>query len=311
VNPDLGLERDLERARRQIAAGDLHGAVETLRRVLGAEPDDSFAHSLLASALLRQKRLEAAHHEARIGVELDVESGLAHEMLGRVYLARRQFSKADEHLRRAIELEPEEPSRRLARALLLGLQGRRDDALVELERALALDAGDPAIYAALADHHLARGDLDRAESNARDALELEPEHADALVAMGHVLLRRGRADEAREHAVWALQAEASDEGALRLLAAIKAHQSWTLGLWWRYNAWLGGMRDRRIVLVLLGAYVLQRMGRAFANVHDYGMTAQLIEYTWLAICVYSWVGPVLFQRAVARELETVELDKNF
>jgi tetratricopeptide (TPR) repeat protein len=311
VSQELEPERDLMRARGQLAMGDLHGAVETLRRVLGQAPDHALAHSLLAAALLRQHRLHAARYEAKIGLELDVESGTAHEILARVYVAERKFVLAAEHIDRAIELAPEEPSHLLAKAMLHELQGKRDDALAALKAALALDPEDPDILIGLADNHLGRGKLDEAERYARAALEIQPDHGEGLVTMGQLLLRRGRVEEARDHAIWALASDPSSRSALVLLASVKARQSLLLGTWWRFSAWLGGMADGRIVLVLLGAYVLQRTGTIYALDHGQPRTAQLVSYAWLAICIYSWMGPGLFRRSLERELGKVQLDERF
>jgi hypothetical protein len=108
-----------------------------------------------------------------------------------------------------------------------------------------------------------------------------------------------------------LRSDPTDENSLVLLASIKARQSWLLGAWWRFSAWLGGQGDGRTVLVLLGAYLAQRTATIFARTNGHSMTADLIGYAWLALCVYSWVGPGLFRKAIDRELEKVELEAGF
>ncbi|HEX9619394.1 MAG TPA: hypothetical protein VF989_04625, partial [Polyangiaceae bacterium] len=101
VTFDDGLERELDVARQKLRSGNLHGAVEALRRVLGRAPEHALAHTLLAAALLDQRRIHAGLHEAKLGVQLDVEAPLAHQILGRAYLAQRKFELSDEHLTRA------------------------------------------------------------------------------------------------------------------------------------------------------------------------------------------------------------------
>ncbi|MBX3130489.1 MAG: hypothetical protein KF718_27475 [Polyangiaceae bacterium] len=116
---------------------------------------------------------------------------------------------------------------------------------------------------------------------------------------------------AREHALWALRANSDQHGALTLSASIKARQSLWLGLWWRYSAYMGGLGDRRQITVLICAFVFYRLLTSLAEQHGYPMMASGAQFGWLAICVYSWVGPGMFQRAVSRELERVSLRPDY
>jgi hypothetical protein len=103
---------------------------------------------------------------------------------------------------------------------------------------------------------------------ARRALELEPENTDALLTMGHLLLQRGRTEEAREHALLVLHDNASHEGAIVLLAAVKARRSVFLGLWWRFNSFFGAGSLARRVVLLIGCYLVYRV--AVLAVDDFG-----------------------------------------
>src|SRR5690606_5211910 len=107
---------------------------------------------------------------------------------------------------------------------------------------------------------------------------------------------RGELQMAKDHALWAIRSEPGARHALYLMASIKARESWLLGLWWRFNTWLGRMSDGRIVLVLLAAFVAQRLGTVYSDKHGFEMTSSIIHYAWLGLCIYSWVGPVAFQR---------------
>ncbi|WP_246357228.1 tetratricopeptide repeat protein [Pyxidicoccus fallax] len=298
-------------ARAQLQRGDLHGAVRTLRQVLAEDPTLAEAHALLSLVLLKQKRLHAAGYEARESLKLDPHLPLGHYAQASVAVMQGLLKEAEEHLTTLLELEPEVPAWWRLKARIRNLQGRRLERREALLHALRLDAADVDTLVELGDEALERGDLKEAERRAHESLLLSPEHEGGLVLMGHVLLRRGRVEEAHEHAVWALRQDATDAGALGLMAAIQARRSWWLGMWWRFSVWMEMLGTTRATLVLLVAYLLSRVATYAAE--DLGSEggATVVETVWLALVVYSWVAPVLFQRLLRRELAEVRLKAGF
>lgn len=303
-------DRFLALARQQIAQGQTRGATESLRQALSQDPDHVEAHALLSLLLLEMRRLHAAGHEAELALGLDPQVPLALFASAQVLLARRRLDAAEERIEALLEAAPDWPAAHLALAHLYELTGRREQARPVLEKALALDPADPDVLADLGEWHLDGGDLESAERRAREALEEAPEHAGALVLMGHVLLRRGRVEEAREHAVWALRA-GGGRRAMALLASVKARQSYALGLWYRWSTWMGTLGDGRAILVLLGAYVLYRLGVLAAEDAGQQDVAQWLQIVWLLVVAYTWVGPGWFQRTLQKEVGEVELAKEF
>lgn len=164
---------------------------------------------------------------------------------------------------------------------------------------------------ALGDYAFDKADWATAERRAREALAIEPEQADALVLMGRVLLRAGKVREARSHALSALGANAMHAGTLHLLAAAKARASWLLGLWWRYNAWVNERGQLRAVAILLALYVVYRFIDAVAL--DFGKrdVSMVINLAWLALVIYTWVGPAVFEKALKKDLAQVRLRSEF
>jgi hypothetical protein len=65
--------------------------------------------------------------------------------------------------------------------------------------------------------------------------------------------------------LWALRQDPADRGALRLMASIKARRNPFLGLWWRYATWMGSLGEGRAIVVLLGMYVVYRLGTITAT----------------------------------------------
>jgi hypothetical protein len=156
-----------------------------------------------------------------------------------------------------------------------------------------------------------RGDWAAAGRLAIEALQIEADHVDALVLRGWVALREGHVAEARDHALWALREAPSDRDALTLLVAIKARTSVTLGLWWRLNAFLWQGSSTRAVVILIVAFLFTNLARQLLSDGGYPIAADGIQLAWLGLCVYSWVGPSMFQAALERELAPVQLDPRF
>ncbi|MEM7352079.1 MAG: tetratricopeptide repeat protein [Acidobacteriota bacterium] len=305
------VERWLFTAQQQMQQGQLEGAVDSLRQVLSADPDDSDAHALLAMCLLDLRRLHAAEHESGMALALEPQSSLALYASGLVLAARRKFLPAEERFRQLLEQDPHNSAYYRSLAGIYQLTGRRAEALPLLEKALEIDPNDPDNLVDLGEAHLATGAVAVAEQRAQEALELLPEHHGALILMGRVLLHKDRLDEAREHAVWALRNDPTSRDALALMAQIKARSSLVLGLWWRYATWMGSLGDGRSILVLLAAYVLYRVGVITAEVMTHEGLANFITLLWLSIVAYTWFGPALFNQALRKELQTVTLGKDF
>lgn len=305
------IDRLYERARLAMSAGNLDLAIETLKELLADEPDEAQAHAWLSFCLLDQRRVHAAEVEARTATALDPDAEVAHLAMGRVLMAARKLDEAERHLSLLLERAPSDPSYLRAYAELSEMKGDVDAQLTHLERALESDPNDPDTLAALAACWIDRGNLLRAMSHARDALEQTPEHQDALVAMGRVLLRNGDVDGAREHARWALRIDPTDLGALGLITEIKAQQSRVLGLWWRYNTWMHRLGDGRGILVLLLSFAVYRAIVILCDTGEREELGNLIRTLWSLVVLYTWIGPELYERALKKELEQVELDADY
>ncbi len=305
------IERQLHLAQQQMSQGQLEGATKSLRQVLTFAPDEADAHALLSICLLGLRRVHGAEYEAEMALSLDPESLLALEASADVLMARRKFKPAEKRFRELLERKATSPSVYRGLADLYRLTGRHDRARAWLDKALELEPGAAETWADLGFWHLRYGDLDTAEVKARKALEISPEHHNGLLLMGHILVQRGHVEEARDHAIWALRQDPTDKAALYLMAAIKARKSVVLGLWWRYSTWMGNLGDGRAILVLLTAYVLYRFGVITATGLEHPDLAQYIQFLWLAIVAYTWIGPVVFGQSLKRELAEVKLDREF
>ncbi len=304
------ISRLVELGRAAIVRGNPAGAVEALRKALTFSPEHGRAHALLAEALRLLDRLDSALVEANAAIGAEPESSYAHVVLASVLFARKDIAGARRHYETAREFDPTSPSPLRGLASLARFDDRDAEALSLLEAALALAPDDALTQARVADLHLARGRYAEAESAAKRALDLEPEHIEALLVMGHVLLQRGDIAAAREHALWALRSNATHREAIVLLSAVKARESFTLGLWYRANAAVARLGPRGLTL-LLALFVGQALLRLILQDLGLPLAALIVRTSWLAVCAYSWIGPPKFRAMVQKELEGVRLRPNY
>jgi tetratricopeptide (TPR) repeat protein len=305
------IEQLLDRARAQIGHQNLRGAIELLRQALSIDSDDATAHALLSICLHGERRLHAAEYEAKAALTLAPEDPLAHYAMAVVHQSARRFEDAERHFQQAIALSPYSHLFYLALARLYGTWNRTKEAAPLLEKARELAPDEPDCWAALAEHHWSLAEFQPARAAVLRALELDPQNADALLVMGHLLLREGKVRDAREHALLVLRGNAMHEGAVGLLSAVKARESVVLGLWWRFNSFFGAGPPARRVLMLVGLYILYRVGVMVAGDLGYAGAQLPLVAAWLAFCVYTWTGPVLFQKQLDRELAPAKLSEKY
>ena len=308
---DLRILQLLGHAVRLMRGGHTDQAIDVLTRVLGETPELSAAHAYLAVCLVSRHRLHAAKLEAEQAVMLDPDSELAHMAMASVSIAQRRFREAEAHLDVARALSPDDADILAMSAGLNQAWGRPERALEEIARAHAMTPDDPAILAQYGHIEFERGRREPARALAERALEIDPGHVDALTLLGHCDLAAGRVNDARTHAVWALQNDPGDAGALTLLAAVKARQSWLLGLWWRFQTWISAGSNRRAIALLVGVYLLYRAAGIALTDHGLKDGASMLSVVWLGFCVYTWFAPSIFQKSVRREMETVRLRPDY
>lgn len=308
---EQNLSRWLERAEHQLRLGNIDAAIDMLRQALSVDPEYPDAHALLALCLLDRRRIHAALHEAKLALQLAPQLALAHYAMAQTLIAHRQFVQAGRQIAELLELDPNQPAYYRLQAQLYQLTHQFEKVLPTLAKALELDPEDPDTIADQGEHYLQQGELAQAEQKADEALQLQPDHYAGLVLKGRVLLHQGQVAEAREHALWALRQDPLNPPALHLLTAVKARSNPFLGLWWRYNSWMTTLGAGRSILVLLGAYLLYRIATIMAFDWQRADLANVISILWLAVVIYTWIGPTLFQKALRKELAGVTLDKNF
>jgi tetratricopeptide (TPR) repeat protein len=311
MDEDRQVERWLLRAEDQRRRGDWDGAIDSLRNVLTQEPEHAIAHASLAFALLGARRLPGAIIEADLALGFGGGEAYCHLAAAAVAHAQRKLDVAWQHCLVALEAQPEDLDAHVIGAHIRLHQREHELARGLLQRALELEPQSPEALVMLARVELDDGQLAEAGRLAGQALESEPGHVDAHVVAGHIDLRRGDLAAAEEHARFALRQDPTGEEAIHLWTSLKARRSWTLGLWWRLNAFVALRSERRMLMIMVGTFMLVRLAIILADAAELSMVSSLLSLGWLAFCAYTWVAPAFFRRMIERDLVQVTLRSDY
>jgi tetratricopeptide (TPR) repeat protein len=301
----------LEQADVQRRLGNYRGAIELLQRALALDPDHARAHALLAIALLDARRLPGALIEMRAALNLDGNDRFVHYTAAAVLRAARKLEDAWHHCLVALDGEDVDAQTYVLGARIQMLRDDRTRARELLADALELDATHVAALTVLARLEMDAGELGAAAEHIELALRTDPADRDAHVTAGFIALARGDVASAEGHARYVLNQTADDPSGMELFVAIKARKSRVLGAWWRFNSWLTSREDSRRITLMIGMFVVVRLIVIIADELEWERFATVIDWLWIATCVYTWFAPVLFRHWLQKELGTVKLNPDF
>jgi len=308
---DRHVEVLLDQAYRARLAHNWNGAIDLLRRALALDPDHPRAHASLALALLGAQRLHGAHIEAGIALALDGNEPFCHFAAAAVRRAERRLDDAWEHCLVALQGDHVDVGYYVLAASIRSLRGEIDEARALIPQALELEPEHVDALTTLARIQLGENELADAARLSDAALAASPENVEAHVIAGYIALRKNDLDAAERHGRFALRQAASDRDALALWTAIKARRSWTLGLWWRWNAFVTLRSETTQVALLIGSFVLVRLAIIIAGAFELDAVERLLSLAWLGFCVYTWIAPGMFQRMLERDLREVTLRPDY
>lgn len=218
---------------------------------LAEEPNDAFAHCLMAMSLAFLKRYDDGLSHAREAIGLAPEMGFAHFALGRVELQRSRYEAAAAAIEEAIRCEPETAVFYGLVAIIRVRQCRWAEALDSANDGLALDPEELNCLnmRAIALRNL--GDSHAAAESVQDALARDPNNAFTHANQGWALLETGHAAQALDHFREALRLSPDLEFArLGILEALKA-QHWFYRHTLRLLIWLGKKGFGGLIVVVV------------------------------------------------------------
>lgn len=181
------------------------------------------AHLLRGEQALHQGRPADAETEARKALKIDDRSGLSHTLLALALDRQERADAAGDHYRRAAELEPGSGPALNNYGSWLCLNGRAAESLAWFDRALA-DRSYASPASALANAGACAvdgGQPGRAERDLRAALRLDPVNVVALEALARHLHGQGDHFEARAFSQRRLDAGRATPAALLIASQIE------------------------------------------------------------------------------------------
>jgi putative PEP-CTERM system TPR-repeat lipoprotein len=192
----LSVEQRIERAERELAAGNVAAAMRDLKTVLEDEPRNAPARVLLARVSLHAGDWEAAGKELDRALEAGVDPASARALRYEILLAQRQYEKV------LSAVQEDGASGDVAGLVALGRAqmalGRAEEAQSNLEQALAAAPDDPEALLAYAQWQWQAGRLEDAGESLRRLAESRPEFARAALVQGTFAMSVGDAPLAAE-----------------------------------------------------------------------------------------------------------------
>jgi|GEM_PF-2030236 len=179
--------------------GDITGASEAYRAVLGLDPNQPDALNLLGVVMHQTGNLPMAESLIRAAIAAAPDFAPAHVNLGNTLQARGNAAAAAEAFRQAIALSPDLAEARSNLASALVDLGQIDDAIAEAGIAVKQRPNDASTLNTLANIYQAAGDLDNAAKAYTRAVQAAPNHPEVHANFGAVLMAQQRFDEARIH----------------------------------------------------------------------------------------------------------------
>lgn len=290
----------IARATAQRRRGHLEAAIESLRQVLGHDPDHAEAHAHLALCLLAAARLAAARAEAAAAARGGSDAPVVRLAAAALARAEGRFAAAEAALPALLVDAPHDPDVLAEDAALARRRGELGRARGALERALLGAPGDLRLLRELAELHALAGDLDAADRVALALAADAPAWSAGPLLRARVAAERGDDTSAIGHVLEALRREPASVPALRLLAAIEGRRSALAALWWRVHLGLALRVEGGSARVMITLFVLYRVALILADAHASPTLARAITVAWIALWGYSFVSPELVRRRVAR-----------
>jgi tetratricopeptide (TPR) repeat protein len=301
----------IEQADRARRAHNWSSAIDLLKRALAIDPEHDGAHASLALALLGARRLHGAIIEIDLALGFGPNNPFCHYAAAAVRRAERKLDDAWRHCLVAMQDSDDDIDVRVLGAAIKSLQNDRAAARSLLAEALAIDADNVDVLSSLARLELNDGNTAEAHRRIEQALVADPSDVDAHIIAGYVALARNNVDEAEEHARFALNQDAGERDALGLWTAVKARRNLVLGLWWRWNVFIGLRSERATIGILLGSFVVVRLAIILLGAGGYEDAEILLRKIWLGFCGYTWFAPEIFNWMLRRELGNVVLRDDY
>jgi tetratricopeptide (TPR) repeat protein len=234
-------------------------AEDELRQALASEPDDAYAHAMLALCLAHREKFDEATTEAGQAIHLKPDFSFAYYAQARVLYDRNRFPEARVAIEEAIRLDSVDAD---YFSLLAGIhfqEYRWQDALNAAEQGLQFDPEHIGCTNLRAMAMVKLGRKAEAGRTIDAALSKNPGNALTHANQGWTLLEKGEPKKALEHFREALRLDPENEWARRgIVEALKARNI-IYAVMLKYFLRMSRFSKRGQWTIILGGYFGNRM----------------------------------------------------
>ncbi|MGH8072471.1 MAG: tetratricopeptide repeat protein [Lysobacter sp.] len=179
-------------------SGDREGAIAAIDHAIALAPDDANLHLDRAGLLLKERQLDEAEAALARSIGLDPNQFPAYIVQAQLALGRGELDEAERLTRTGARIAPDHPQIAALEGTLALRRGDADRALAILSQASERFPGEPTLRHALGFAYLAKGHLAFAEQAFRKLLEGQPGSLPLRALIADLLRRQGRPGEAAD-----------------------------------------------------------------------------------------------------------------
>lgn len=285
----------LQRAELLLQQQRYDGAEGELRLYLAENPEDGYAHGLLAVALLRQEKYEPAEQEARLAIGHAPTSALSHYVLGCILLERRKLAEAEQAIDAAIALDPNQADFHAMRGGLALQRYQWQKALEAAEEGIRCEPDHLDCINIRAQALVKLGRQEEASRTLGEALAQAPDNSDTHANQGWSLLHQNQPKQALEHFREALRLDPENEFArIGMVEALKARNLVYRGML-QFFLWMARLPPRFQFGVVIGGFIGSRLLKQMAAANQaLAPLVMPIIVVYAIFAVMTWVADPLF-----------------
>jgi tetratricopeptide (TPR) repeat protein len=274
-------------------------AAEQFGRHLATEPNDAYAHGLLAMCLADSEKYGDATHHAGEAVRLAPDFPFAHYSLAYVLTERERFDEALLAINEAVRLDPDDADHFSLLSRIYLCKSNHQEALNAADQGLQVDAEHVGCQNLRA---MALKNLGR-HSDAAEALEgalaRDPENAVTHANKGWALLEKNQSEEALKHFQEALRIDPTLDWAREgIVTALKARYK-IYGVMLKYFLFMGKLSQQQQWMVILGVYFGSRVLRSVSKSQPHlAPILEPVRMLLFAFVILTWLADPLFNLAL-------------
>lgn len=290
------MTRRYDRAQMLINQGRFDMAEREIRQMLGENPDDGFAHCLLAiCASNEESRYEEATREAEMAVAAEPDSPFVHFVHSRVLWKRNHYDEAFAAISESIRLDPYDADF-FAQAAQIKLATRNWAAGLDLaQQGLAIDPEDSGCnnLRTLCLERLGR--TEEALGAAADNLKNSPDDSYSHSSHGWALLNAGKHLEAQNAFRESLRLDPTNEMARDGMIDAISSRSRLFRAMRSFHISLSRLSHKHQFAIIFGAWILiQFLSRLGDTVPWIGPFIPVILMAYMVFAVLTWTSDAIF-----------------